>query len=98
MAQADTGSVQAGFSVGAKYFKKAVDRNRIKRLMREAYRLQKQIQLYDSIADSEQLLLLSLQFVGKQIYDHAFFEKKLSGAFKKLLTNLAPNELPSTSL
>jgi ribonuclease P protein component len=41
--EADLGSVhlQAAFSVSKKKFKRAVDRNKIKRLMREAYRTQK---------------------------------------------------------
>src|SRR6188474_2781975 len=39
--QPETAQLQAGFSVSSRNFKKAVDRNRIKRLLREAYRLQK---------------------------------------------------------
>ncbi|RZK72480.1 MAG: ribonuclease P protein component [Pedobacter sp.] len=90
--------VQVVINVSKKRYKKAVDRNLIKRRTREAYRLQKEVQLYSSIPETEKLLLLSLQFVGKQIYDHAFFEKKLSAVFKKLLINLVPNETPSANI
>ena len=36
-------ALQAGFSVSSRNFRKAVDRNRIKRLLRESYRKQKSI-------------------------------------------------------
>jgi ribonuclease P protein component len=41
-AAAEEGGLQVGVTVSKRYFKKAVDRNRIKRLLREAYRLQKE--------------------------------------------------------
>lgn len=39
---AETGSLLVGVTASKKHFKKAVDRNRVKRLLREAYRLQKE--------------------------------------------------------
>lgn len=54
--------VQAGFSVPKRNFKKAVDRNRIKRLLREAYRHQKQ-PLYDQL---EKPYIFMFTFIGKK--------------------------------
>ncbi len=46
--------VRAGFSIPKKKIKKAVDRNRIRRLLKEAWRLNKQT-LYGAIPEGKQL-------------------------------------------
>ncbi|TCC94752.1 ribonuclease P protein component [Pedobacter hiemivivus] len=79
---------QIVINVAKKRYKRAVDRNLIKRRSREAYRLQKELELYALLPESDELLLLSLQFVGKKIYDFSFFEKKMAAALKRLIANL----------
>lgn len=85
--------VQVVINVAKKRYKKAVDRNLIKRRSREAYRLQKEEELYTLLPARQELLLLSLQFVGKKIYDFSFLEKKLVVALKKLVSNIETAEI-----
>ncbi len=59
-------SLQFGVGVSNKNFKKAVDRNKIKRLTREAYRLQK-ITLQQQIKEQNIRLNLFLIYTGKEI-------------------------------
>jgi ribonuclease P protein component len=82
---------QVVINVSKKRFKRAHDRNLIKRRTREAYRLHKSADLYPLLPQQDQTLLLSIQFIGKEHYEYAFFEKKLAGALKKLILTLQAN-------
>jgi len=61
-----------------------MDRNLIKRRMREAYRLNKQQHLYDLLNSNEKKIVLSLGYIGKEITASDFIEKKML----KLLSQL----------
>jgi len=56
---------QAGFSVPKKMFKHAVDRNILKRRMRESYRLHKS-ELYNSLNQSEKRIALMMIYIAKE--------------------------------
>ena len=60
---------QAGFTVPKKFFKHAVDRNRIKRLLREAYRLNKN-SLYQKLVAGKQQMALMFVYKGKAMPDY----------------------------
>ncbi|HTI59364.1 ribonuclease P protein component [Mucilaginibacter sp.] len=76
---------QVLFSVPKKRFKSAVDRNLLKRRMREAYRLNKQQYLYSSLDAREKQIVFSVGYIGKEINDYDLIHKKML----KLLTGLA---------
>ena len=71
--------VQAGFAVPKKSFKKAVDRNRIKRLMREAYRLEKP-GLFNNIEGSYAFVFL---YLGKEMPDYPDISRAVKTLLKK---------------
>ena len=79
--------VQVLISVPKKKFKRAVDRNLIKRRIREIYRVQKRTDLYPFLNERSESIILAVNYIGNEIADHAFMEKKFVAAlakFKKL--------------
>lgn len=64
--KAEKPGVQFGAGVSKKNFKKAVDRNRIKRLMREAYRLQKKL-IKEKLEEKKCQLTLFFIYTGKAL-------------------------------
>jgi ribonuclease P protein component len=84
-----SGCLQAGFSVSSRNFKKAVDRNRIKRLLRESYRKQKSTLLEALDKDSTQMsIAIFIIYTGKELPAYEFVNEKMNLALKKLADQL----------
>lgn len=76
---------RAAFAVSKRNFKRAVKRNLLKRRMREAYRLNKNL-LYDELAAKNLHISMMFIFVGKDLLEYATIEKAMILAFKRVLT------------
>ncbi len=76
----DTDCSKAGFVAPKKSFKKAVSRNRIKRLMREAYRLHKTEHLE---INGKKFVLLFI-YLGKEEVSYKKVEASVINVLKKL--------------
>jgi ribonuclease P protein component len=74
---------QIGFSVPKRSFKRAPDRNRIKRVMREIIRMNKS-QIEIPLNHKNYQLALFLIYTGKEILDFKEFEEKIVFILQRL--------------
>ncbi len=81
--------VQVVVAVPKKRFKSSVDRNQIKRRIKEAYRLNKEEFLYPALNLQNKKVLLAISYVGKEIHDFSLIQQKISSMMKLLLKNTA---------
>ena len=78
---------QAMFVVPKRSFKKAHDRNKLKRRMREAYRLNK-APFYEMVISENKKIILSFLFIGKKIEGYEEIETAVIKHLKKIETVL----------
>lgn len=79
-----SGPVEVLISVPKRRFKLAVARNKIKRKMRECYRIHKYNTLYSPISKNDLSLLLAVQYVGSEDLPYETLFSKLKVALTKV--------------
>ena len=87
--------LQFGVGVSGKYFKKAVDRNRIKRLTKEAYRQQK-LFLQDQLKEKNLPLHVFFIYTEKELPVFQHITEKVAIALKKLAKLINENSTPDS--
>ncbi len=71
------------FTVSKKRFKLAVQRNRVKRLMREAYRKNKHL-LYNKLSLNKRKIALAFVYTANDILDYHETKKKINLSIQRL--------------
>ncbi len=84
LAQNARETLQAAVGVSSRNFKKATDRNRVKRLMREAYRLQKG-ELHEHLQGTNKSLSVFFLYVGKELPFYPQVYEKMGAALQRLI-------------
>jgi len=87
--------IKTGVGVSSRFFKKAIHRNRIKRLLREAYRTEKQ-PLHIHLNNSQKQLNIFLLFVDKSLPNYRFIREKMKLCIERLIQELNEADLKNT--
>ena len=90
-----TATLQSGVAVSSKNFKKAVHRNKIKRLTREAYRLQK-AGLQQKLTETGKQLILFFIYTGRELPVFLLVKEKVQVILDKLILIIDENRSPHT--
>jgi ribonuclease P protein component len=84
--------LQVGVGASGRHFKKAVDRNRIKRLLREAWRLQRS-PLKEALSSNGKRMYVFIIFTGRELPEMQVISVKVKEAIEKLIQQV--NEIHS---
>lgn len=81
---------QIGVAVPKKTWKRAVDRNRLKRLIREAYRLNK-VELHEHLQQKNQQCAFMIIYSGKKLVEYSVIQEKIIRVLTRLIEQNAEN-------
>jgi len=84
-------AVKVLLSVSKKKLKHAVDRNRVKRLMRESYRLNKSV-LYDNTALADRKLNICFLWLSSETVDFKRVSRKMREALSRISDQLVVHQ------
>ncbi|MFT4153404.1 ribonuclease P protein component [Parafilimonas sp.] len=77
-------AIKTGVGVSSRHFKKAVHRNRVKRLLREAYRTEK-LPLHETLGNNEKKLAVFLLFIDKTLPEYSLLKEKMHACIQRLI-------------
>jgi ribonuclease P protein component len=95
LAEEQDNIIKTGVGVSSRHFKKAVHRNRIKRLLREAYRTEKQ-PLHAYLNNNKKQLVLFLLFIDKELPQYALMKEKMKLCIQRLIHVLNEMDIKNT--
>ena len=90
MVDSENPEVLVFFSAPKRNFKRAVDRNRVKRLLREAYRLNK-FTLVETAHTQNKTIHLAFLFTGRELPSFTGVQDKIILILQRLKSELTPN-------
>lgn len=88
-------NLQFGVGVSGKNFRKAVDRNRIKRLIKESYRLQKS-ELQQTLKEKRIQLTIFFIYTNKELPAFNIMKEKVNVILNKLIKIINENNSPGS--